>query len=44
MPGDRGVALKAKQLKEGVELFATIAPMLVECGQRYGLLFPVAIA
>jgi L-lactate dehydrogenase len=44
MPGDRGVALKAKQLKEGVALFSSIAPMLMDCGQRYGLVFPVAIA
>ncbi len=41
MPGDRGLAQKAKQRVEGITLHPTIAPMLEDCAKRYGLAMPV---
>jgi L-lactate dehydrogenase len=43
MPGDRGMASKARQVAEGVELHPTIPPMLMDCAQRYGVSFPSPI-
>jgi len=43
MPGDRGLALKAEQLVDGVVLHPTIVPMLEECAARHGLSVPLAI-
>ncbi|MFL9925565.1 Ldh family oxidoreductase [Herbaspirillum lusitanum] len=43
MPGDRGMARRAQQGKDGVALHPTIAPMLREAGQKYGLPFPQAL-
>jgi LDH2 family malate/lactate/ureidoglycolate dehydrogenase len=43
MPGDRGLALKARQLVEGIALHSTIPPMLRDCGKRYGLEMPEAL-
>ncbi len=44
MPGDRGLALKREQLREGVRLHAAIAPALEACARRYGLAFPAPLA
>ncbi|NUU01149.1 Ldh family oxidoreductase [Herbaspirillum robiniae] len=43
MPGDRGMQRRAQQLKEGVALHPTIAPMLREAAASYGLAFPAAV-
>lgn len=43
MPGDRGMASRAEQMQGGVALHTTIAPMLADCTQRYGVAFPPAI-
>ncbi|WP_332701892.1 Ldh family oxidoreductase [Devosia sp.] len=43
LPGDRGMASRAAQMRDGVALHATIAPMLVEHSERYGIPFPSAI-
>lgn len=40
MPGDRGLARKAEQARDGIALYPTIPPMLQDCAQRYGLQFP----
>lgn len=40
MPGDRGLALREEQARQGIALHPAIAPALSECGQRYGLAFP----
>ena len=40
MPGDRGMARRAQQKVEGIALHPTIAPMLQEAGQKYGIAFP----
>ncbi len=37
VPGERGFALRQKQLKEGVELYPGIDDGLRECGSRFGL-------
>jgi LDH2 family malate/lactate/ureidoglycolate dehydrogenase len=43
MPGDRGLARKREQLRDGVDLQAAIAPALEACAQRYGLEFPAPL-
>jgi LDH2 family malate/lactate/ureidoglycolate dehydrogenase len=43
MPGDRGLARKQEQLRNGVVLHPTIRPMLQECAQRYEMPFPVPL-
>ncbi len=43
MPGDRGLALKAEQLAGGIALHPTIAPMLADAAQRYGLQVPAPV-
>jgi LDH2 family malate/lactate/ureidoglycolate dehydrogenase len=43
MPGDRGLARRQEQLRDGIALHPTIAPMLDECAQRYGMQFPPGI-
>lgn len=43
LPGDRGMASRAVQMRDGVALHATIAPMLVEYSERYGIPFPSVI-
>ena len=40
MPGDRGMALKARQEAAGISLHQSIAPMLRDCAAVYGLAFP----
>lgn len=40
MPGDRGVARKQEQERDGVLLHSAIAPMLDACAREYGLEFP----
>lgn len=40
MPGDRGVARKQEQERDGVLLHPSIAPMLDACAREYGLEFP----
>ena len=40
MPGDRGVARKREQERDGVLLQPSIPPMLTECARQYGLEFP----
>ncbi len=42
MPGQGGMARRARQLAEGVDLHPTIAPMLEPLCQRYGIRFPAA--
>lgn len=42
MPGQGGMARRARQLAEGVDLHPTIAPMLAPLCQRYGIRFPAA--
>ncbi|MBI0329955.1 Ldh family oxidoreductase [Burkholderia plantarii] len=42
MPGDRGLARKREQLRDGVRLHPAIAPALAACAQRYGLTPPAA--
>jgi L-lactate dehydrogenase len=37
MPGDRGIARRAEQLRDGVTLHPTIVPMLAELAQKYGV-------
>ncbi|WP_050468902.1 Ldh family oxidoreductase [Herbaspirillum chlorophenolicum] len=44
MPGDRGMQRRALQLKEGVALHPTIAPMLRDAAVPYGLSFPSALS
>ncbi|MDR5835812.1 Ldh family oxidoreductase [Caballeronia sp. LZ034LL] len=44
MPGDRGLALKREQLREGVALHPTIAPALSACAQRYDIRLPEVLA
>jgi LDH2 family malate/lactate/ureidoglycolate dehydrogenase len=43
MPGDRGLARKHDQLRDGVVLHPTIAPALSRCAERYGLAVPAPI-
>ena len=43
MPGDRGLALRATQLAEGVALHPTIPGLLGDCAGRYGLQLPVPL-
>jgi len=43
MPGDRGIARRGEQLRDGVALHPTIAPMLREAAQKYGLHYPEAL-
>ena len=43
MPGDRGLARRTAQMRDGLMLHATIPPMLQECGQHYGLDFPAPL-
>jgi LDH2 family malate/lactate/ureidoglycolate dehydrogenase len=40
MPGDRGMARKHEQERDGVALHPAIIPALVECAREYGLAFP----
>ncbi|CAM5220914.1 L-lactate dehydrogenase [Castellaniella defragrans] len=40
MPGDRGVARRQEQARDGVVLHPSIAPMLEACAREYGLEFP----
>lgn len=40
MPGDRGIALKARQQAQGVTLHPTIPPMLEDCAKRFRLEMP----
>jgi L-lactate dehydrogenase len=40
LPGDRALALRAKQLAEGVALHLAIPPMLERLGERYGVPTP----
>ncbi|HEU0231211.1 MAG TPA: Ldh family oxidoreductase [Burkholderiaceae bacterium] len=40
MPGDRGMARKREQERDGVALHPAIIPALVECAREYGLTFP----
>ncbi|MGO4326996.1 Ldh family oxidoreductase [Cupriavidus sp. M-11] len=44
MPGDRGLALRERQLREGVLLYPTIAPALRACAARHGVPFPAPLA
>jgi LDH2 family malate/lactate/ureidoglycolate dehydrogenase len=44
MPGDRGLARWKEQMSDGIALHPTIAPMLKDCAQRYGLNFPAPVA
>ena len=44
MPGDRGLARRRQQLSEGLQLHSTIAPMLRECAQRYGMRLPAPLS
>lgn len=44
MPGDRGLARLRAQLGEGITLHPSIAPMLRDCAQRYGLQLPAPLA
>lgn len=44
MPGDRGIARRVEQLRDGVVLHPTIAPMLREAAQKYGLNYPEALS
>lgn len=37
LPGERGFALKRKQLVEGVTLYPGISDGLIKCGEQYGL-------
>jgi L-lactate dehydrogenase len=43
MPGDRGMALKARQEAAGIALHPSIAPMLQEAAADYGLAFPAPV-
>src|SRR5690606_25386480 len=43
MPGDRGLALRAQQLKQGIALHPTIPAMLTTCASRYDLMFPKTV-
>ena len=43
MPGDRGLALKAEQLGDGVALHPTIPPLLEDCAKRHGLKLPLPL-
>ena len=40
MPGDRGLALYDKQLRDGVSLHASIPPLLEESAHHYGVAMP----
>lgn len=40
MPGDRGMALKARQEAAGIVLHPSIAPMLRDSAAAYGMVFP----
>lgn len=42
MPGDRGLALRSEQQRNGIALHPTIPAMLTQCATRYGLPFPQA--
>ncbi|MEK6426220.1 MAG: Ldh family oxidoreductase [Burkholderia gladioli] len=44
MPGDRGLARKRDQLRDGVQLHAAIAPALEACALRYDLKLPAPLA
>jgi LDH2 family malate/lactate/ureidoglycolate dehydrogenase len=37
MPGDRGIARRTEQLRDGVTLHPTIAPMLAQLARKFGL-------
>lgn len=43
MPGDRGMARRSEQLRNGVALHPGIAPALAECASQYGLTFPAPL-
>lgn len=43
MPGDRGMARRATQLREGVSLHPAIVPGLLPLAAQYGLVFPAAL-
>lgn len=43
MPGDRGVARKHEQLRDGVALHPSIPPGLRDCAKLYGIEFPAAL-
>ncbi|TAL85626.1 MAG: Ldh family oxidoreductase [Candidimonas sp.] len=43
MPGDRGIARKHEQLRDGVALHPSIPPMLGGCAKLYGIEFPAAL-
>jgi LDH2 family malate/lactate/ureidoglycolate dehydrogenase len=43
MPGDRGIARKADQLRNGVALPPGAFQALAECARRYGLAFPAPL-
>jgi L-lactate dehydrogenase len=36
MPGDRGIARRAEQLRDGVTLHPSIPPMLAELARKFG--------
>jgi LDH2 family malate/lactate/ureidoglycolate dehydrogenase len=40
MPGDRGIARRAEQLRDGLALHPTIPPMLADLAQKYGVALP----
>ncbi|MGB3289777.1 MAG: Ldh family oxidoreductase [Burkholderiaceae bacterium] len=42
MPGDRGMALRSEQQRQGIALHPTIPAMLTQAAERYGLHFPQA--
>jgi LDH2 family malate/lactate/ureidoglycolate dehydrogenase len=43
MPGDRGLARKQEQERDGILLHPTILPMLKECAQRHGMAVPAPL-
>ena len=43
MPGDRSLALRHAQLRDGIRLHETIPPLLQACGRRYGLELPIPV-
>ena len=44
MPGDRGLALKARQEATGIVLHSSIAPALRDCAAAWGMAFPEPLA
>ena len=43
LPGERGLALRARQMAEGVRLYPSIAPALRPWAERLGLAMPAAV-